>query len=130
MVETTEAATWDVNDVSVSIGGIEVPDLQEIAWDPDPKTALIKSIKGPVGYSFQQPEEPSWSVTVKSTCDVLSELRTLKDDRTQMTVTISTPTQKVNCYSALITKIAPTGAVTNEAPDIKIEGFALKIVET
>lgn len=128
MAEST-ARTWNVDDLSVSIGGIEMTELVEIQWDPADQVSMIPSIKGPVGYNLQHAEEPTWSVTVRPHCEQLPEVRKLKNEHEIVPVVIKTPTSTVNCFDAIVQKIAPTGAIEKEAPGIKIEGLALKIEE-
>ena len=67
MAEST-ARTWDVDGVSVSIGGIEMTELVDVQWDPADQVSMIPSLKGPVGYNLQHAEEPTWSVTVRPHC--------------------------------------------------------------
>ena len=74
MAEST-ARTWSVDEVSVSIGGIEMTELVDISYDPADQVSMIPSIKGPVGYNLQHAEEPTWSVTVRPHCEQLPEVR-------------------------------------------------------
>jgi len=129
MAEST-ARTWSVDEVSVSIGGIEMTELVDISYDPADQVSMIPSIKGPVGYNLQHAEEPTWSVTVRPHCEQLPDVRELRKNHEIVPVVIKTPTSTVNCYDAIVVKVAPTGAIEKEAPGIKIEGKALKIEET
>jgi len=122
------AKIWDKDEVSVSIGGVEVDDLISFNYDNEAEITHIETVKGVVGYNKKYPK-PKWSVKCRATSEALAQISAFKNDGDVINVTFKATGLTVNVQDAVITKIDP-GDVGGEAGEVTIEGLALKIEES
>ncbi len=122
------AKEWKSEEVSVSIGGVEVDDLLSFNYDNEVEITHIETVKGVVGYNKKY-AKPKWSVKCRATSEALAQISAFKNNGDLINVTFRATGLTVKCIDAVITKI-DAGDVSEEAGEVTIEGLALKIEES
>jgi hypothetical protein len=122
------AKEWKAEEVSASIGGVEIDDLLSFSYDNESEITHIETVKGVVGYNKKY-AKPKWSVKCRATSEALAQISAFKSSRELINVTFRAPGLTVKCIDAVVTKVDP-GDVGEEAGEVTIEGLALKIEES
>jgi len=122
------AKEWKAEEVSASIGGVEIDDLLSFSYDNESEITHIETVKGVVGYNKKY-AKPKWSVKCRATSEALAQISAFKSSSELINVTFRAPGLTVKCIDAVVTKVDP-GDVGSEAGEVTIEGLALKIEES
>jgi len=126
-VDETQAPVWNASEVSVSIDGTEVDAYNSFVYEGDEDLGShIECTTGTAGYQYKGPK-PKATLKVKTTCSALPHLYELRDAKTQVPITYSSPVKTANLISAVIQSIKD-GEDSNGAPETTVEILAMKIV--
>lgn len=126
MVATTSISEWDANDISLVIGGVEIPDYVDFSWNNKNNIShIVSSNKGPTGYN-EKYGEPRAQATINATSEALTTLNQWKKDKTTVNFTFMAPGLVVKGYDCKIEDISP-GRVVDKAPTVTVSIIALKI---
>lgn len=122
----SQISEWDVNEISLVMGGIEIPDYVDFSWNNKNNiTHIVSSNRGPTGFN-EKYGEPRAQATVNATCEALGTLNEWKKNKTPINFTFMAPGLVVKGYDCKIEDISP-GRVIDKAPTVSISIIALKI---
>lgn len=122
------AEIWDASETSCTVDGNEADGFLSFEWDgAGDEVNAIKGPKGVTGFEYKA-GEPSWTLKLQATSKTLPLLYALRDNKKQFPITFLCPNMGVNCIESVVKKIKE-GAVGDKAPEVQVDGLAMKIEE-